>query len=100
MKQNIFRTVTMPFHTLVSLFGYRSPMRITEIMIYPSSHQEGAGYYVCPKCKNTLDREFMHFCDRCGQKLNWTGYQNARQIYPRPRANKKIHGTLIHKSEV
>ena len=28
-------------------------------------------YYLCPKCGIPLDREFVRFCDQCGQKLNW-----------------------------
>ena len=28
-------------------------------------------YYICPKCGILLEREFMSYCDHCGQKLNW-----------------------------
>ena len=37
-------------------------------------------YYVCPRCKITLEREFMAFCDRCGQKLDWRSYKKAKII--------------------
>jgi len=28
-------------------------------------------YYICPGCGIFLEREFVHYCDSCGQKLNW-----------------------------
>ena len=34
-------------------------------------------YPVCPRCKLTLDREYQRFCDRCGQRLDWSRYDNA-----------------------
>ena len=43
----------------------------------------GLGCYpVCPYCKLTLDREYQHFCDRCGQELDWKDYSNAIIIFP------------------
>lgn len=53
------------------------PMLVTELMVFP----DGA-YYVCPRCKITLEREFVKFCDRCGQCLDWKRYQNAHIVYP------------------
>ena len=32
---------------------------------------------VCPRCKLTLDREYQRFCDRCGQRLDWSRYDKA-----------------------
>lgn len=63
--------------------GYRRPMRVNEVMMFPSSATEENGYYVCPNCKVTLEWEFMDFCDRCGQKLDWEDYKNAKIIYPK-----------------
>lgn len=34
-------------------------------------------YPVCPRCRNTMEREYMGFCDRCGQRLAWDGYAHA-----------------------
>jgi len=28
-------------------------------------------YYLCPSCGILLKREFVRYCDACGQKLNW-----------------------------
>ena len=26
---------------------------------------------VCPRCRNTMERDYQSFCDRCGQCLEW-----------------------------
>ena len=39
-------------------------------------------YPVCPYCKLTLAREYQHFCERCGQELDWKDYSNAIIIVP------------------
>jgi len=64
-----------------SAMGYRRSMAVKEILFFTSS-EGGTGYYVCPRCGITLDREFMSYCDRCGQRLGWYGYENARIIFP------------------
>ncbi len=63
---------------------YRIGMRIEEVMVFETWYGK-TGYYVCPRCKITMDREFTSFCDRCGQKLDWRGYRKAKVIYPGPR---------------
>jgi len=32
---------------------------------------------VCPGCTATLEREYQHYCDRCGQALDWENYVYA-----------------------
>ncbi len=61
------------------LSNYRQGMRVTELMVFSYSGGK-TGYYVCPRCKATMEREFMAFCDRCGQKLDWRGYKKAKII--------------------
>ena len=46
--------------------SYRIPMRVTQLRQYTD-----ASYYICPRCGTTMEREFMAYCDRCGQCLNW-----------------------------
>ena len=36
-----------------------------------SSPMGDTAYYLCPKCGIFLEREFVRYCDQCGQKLNW-----------------------------
>lgn len=65
---------------LLTIFsGYRKAWCIEEIMVFPN----GMGYYVCPRCRITLEREFVAYCDRCGQHLGWKGYRKVRVIHPR-----------------
>ncbi len=60
---------------VVAALEYRSPMRITELYIGRS----GNGYYVCPRCKITLERDFAAYCDRCGQCLSWSQRKKAKR---------------------
>ena len=34
-------------------------------------------HYICPRCGITMEREFMSYCDRCGQCLGWKHYKKA-----------------------
>lgn len=52
---------------------YRRPMPVREKILYRS----GDVYPLCPRCSVPMDREHQRFCDRCGQKLDWTGYRHA-----------------------
>ena len=56
-------------------------MLVNEVMVFETWFGK-TGYYVCPRCKITMDREFMSFCDRCGQKLDWRYYRKAKIVYP------------------
>lgn len=61
---------------------YRIPLPVKEILQLPN----GDGYPICPRCDMTIEREYMHFCDRCGQKLSWEQFDYASVIYaPRHR---------------
>ena len=72
--------------TLWNLFLYsmsfRLGMQVTEVMVVPSGLYGETGYYVCPRCSITMEREFMAYCDRCGQRLDWKHYKKAKVIYP------------------
>ena len=57
--------------------AYRQPMPVTQRILFSSG---GRAYYICPRCKVTLEREFVSYCDRCGQHLNWSGYQTAAVV--------------------
>ena len=47
---------------------FRTPLPVTEIVYFTRLR---TSYPRCPRCRNTLDREYMAFCDRCGQQLDW-----------------------------
>ena len=56
----------------VSAESYRLPMPVTHVRKYRDT-----AYYICPRCKITIEREFMAYCDRCGQCLDWKTYKTA-----------------------
>ena len=53
--------------------SYRLPLAVQKVLVLPG----GYSYPVCPKCGLTLEREYMNFCDRCGQRLDWREYKKA-----------------------
>ena len=61
--------------------SYRRPMMVRELMVFPAMKQN-TSFYVCPRCSRTMEREFMGYCDRCGQHLNWKQYEQATIVYP------------------
>ena len=57
----------------IAAYLYRVPLPVTEVMV----HCSGDSYPICPRCDCTLDREYMRFCDRCGQCLAWDALDYA-----------------------
>lgn len=58
--------------------SYRESMRVSEIILFDG----GYAFPTCPRCKTPLDREFMRFCDNCGQRLAWKKFSyRTAQIY-------------------
>lgn len=47
--------------------SYRMPLLVTQTRTYP----KGNSYPVCPRCGGCIDREYVNFCDQCGQRLVW-----------------------------
>ena len=58
--------------------SFRRPMAVTEV-VYLS--RIGDSFSLCPRCRLTMDREYMHFCDRCGQRLDWTNFGKTAKIF-------------------
>ena len=69
------------FHLLLS---YRMPMMVRDAMLFPHFPNPDI-YYHCPRCQKLLDREFMSYCDCCGQCLDWRDYRKARRTYFKPK---------------
>ena len=66
-----------PNPDLEHAIGFRTPMPVAEIL----QLKNGDVYPVCPRCRATFEREYMHYCDRCGQALNWKKYRKAKVIH-------------------
>lgn len=62
--------------TVDSAVSYRVALPVTRICRFRS----GDYYPVCPRCDETLEREYMAYCDRCGQHLSWKQIRFAQII--------------------
>ena len=56
--------------------NYRCPMPVTAVRCYPGCPKRFS-YPICPRCRQSLEREYQSFCDRCGQKLDWSRLPKA-----------------------
>lgn len=56
---------------LLEGYSYRIPRRITDICLYCN----GDAYAQCPRCRIPLDRDYQPYCDRCGQALDWSCWE-------------------------
>jgi len=70
----------LAFTPVLEQLLYRLPMEVSEVHVFHASFGE-TGYPVCPRCELTMEREFMSFCSRCGQRLEWENYEFARITY-------------------
>ena len=80
MKNNLVTPAAKPRHSMrlfADVVSYRVPLPVTKVIAYSNTT-----YPVCPRCAVSLDREYMYFCDRCGQKLNWDLFQHSKIIHP------------------
>lgn len=57
--------------------SFRKAMPVTEVLLFSSGKD---AWPRCPRCRLTMDREYVCFCDRCGQKLDWSNFQRAVEI--------------------
>lgn len=53
---------------------YRLPLPVEEVVVL----KLGECYPRCPRCGESIDREYMCYCDRCGQKLGWRGFSYGK----------------------
>jgi len=56
--------------------SYRVPMPVREFLLT----RGGDTFPVCPRCRVTMEWEYMNFCDRCGQALDWERYGEAEAV--------------------
>lgn len=69
-------------------FTVRLPKRVASVLVFRS----GISFPICPRCNCTLDREYVRFCDRCGQLLSWEKFDTAVIFYA-PRRKKEKSNT-------
>ena len=56
--------------------SFRRAMLVKRMLIL-----KNCSYPICPRCGISLDREYVRFCDRCGQLLDWINYDDAEAEY-------------------
>lgn len=76
MKSHNITLIPPVSRELRDLILYRFPAPVTQLCQYHG----GDVYPVCPRCRLTLAREYQSYCDRCGQALDWTDYDQAAVI--------------------
>ena len=54
------------------LLSYRLAMSVTEVETLRSALCGQSEYYLCPRCRAALERDFQSYCDHCGQRLDWS----------------------------
>lgn len=78
-ESSVFTSELLAF--FIALASYRFALPVTELMVFETG-QRTDYYYVCPRCGVTLEREFLGYCDRCGQHLDWKNYKKVKLVYP------------------
>lgn len=63
---------------LAEAVSYRTPLPVIKIIVYA----DNTAYPLCPRCESALEREYVFFCDQCGQKLNWDLFEYAKVVRP------------------
>jgi len=62
-KVGLFRAIC----SFVDAVSYRIARPVREISVRANDDS----FPICPRCDRAMDREYMAFCDCCGQKINW-----------------------------
>ena len=75
----------IPIRALMEAITYRTPLPVTKVIV----HTHGNAYPVCPRCTRSMEREYMSFCDRCGQRLSWALFDHAKIYRPDYKINRK-----------
>lgn len=65
-------------------YSYRLPMPVLEVQVLPFVRGYTT-YPICPRCDRSMDREYVSFCDRCGQALDWSRQGKAIRRLPQKR---------------
>ena len=65
---------------LKELASLQIPMKISEKVVLQTYNSQYSSFYICPRCKISLERDFQSYCDRCGQRLDWKDYKKAQII--------------------
>lgn len=68
---------TQMLYELLLYPTYRIPMRVKTVC----SYKWGVKFPQCPRCGSTMEHEYQLFCDRCGQRPNWSKFEEIEVRY-------------------
>lgn len=68
-----FRCFIHAVYDIIIAPSYRIPKTVKKICVYP----DNCFFGVCPRCNNSIDREYQTFCNCCGQRLDWSKLDEA-----------------------
>lgn len=80
MVNNHLKQPSQEAGILLDALRYRTPMPVVKILAFPSVSGYST-YPVCPRCGISMEREYQHYCDRCGQALDWEAFEEALVVY-------------------
>ena len=60
--------------------SYRVAMPMIHYREAPLFQGGHTTFPVCPRCQNSLEREYQAFCEHCGQKLGWEFFRHAARL--------------------
>ena len=84
LKQSVRRQRRTSVFQAIS---YRIPLAVPEVLRLLN----GDCYSVCPRCDSLLDREYVRYCDRCGQHLTWARFDHAKVVnWPRKKRDNSM----------
>ena len=70
-----FRCFIHVVYDIIIALSYRIPKTVKKIRVYP----DNCFFGVCPRCNNSIDREYQTFCNCCGQRLDWSKLDEAEE---------------------
>ena len=75
----LLKTVTVRRHrpSYIAAYLYRLPLQVRARLVFPG----GDSFPICPRCDQSVDRDYMRFCDQCGQRLAWNLFDFAHVIH-------------------
>lgn len=81
---NVFEQICIGFHEtpdhLLGIkedeFTFRLPMPVVKVHTFPLM-SGSPSFPVCPQCGQDLEREYLAYCNCCGQRLSWRLFKNA-----------------------
>ena len=53
--------------------AFRLALPVTQLILFPN----GSCYPICPRCGCSLDREYLNYCNSCGQHMRWETFGKA-----------------------